>query len=384
VLQISKAGYEKTTRKVRISPDESKQLKVSLKSVEGTVHLMVEPPDAELLVDGRSMGAAPKELRLVAVEQTLEFRKKGYRSFRTRITPQPGFPKQLKIALTGEETPEKAPPDSITTKTGHRLNLIHPGPFIMGSSRREQGRRANETLRSIDLKRLFYLGAREVTNKEFKEFMPLHNSGVFKSHRLNDADQPVVRVTWEEAVRFCNWLSEKESLPPAYIKKGDMLVAVDPLNAGYRLPTEAEWEYCARYVDKQTLLKYPWGQNFPPERSSGNFSDQSAKDLLSNIIEGYNDGYAVAAPPGRFKPNRLDLYDMGGNAAEWCTDYYTLYSHDPERTYVDPGGPREGKHHVIRGSSWQNGSISTLRLTYRGYGNDRREDVGFRVCRYLE
>jgi formylglycine-generating enzyme required for sulfatase activity len=75
---------------------------------------------------------------------------------------------------------------------------------------------------------------------------------------------------------------------------------------------------------------------------------------------------------------------MGGNVAEWCHDYYSIYSYAPAKTYVDPTGPQDGKHRVIRGSSWKNGSISTLRLAYRSYGADKREDVGFRVCRYLK
>jgi formylglycine-generating enzyme required for sulfatase activity len=106
--------------------------------------------------------------------------------------------------------------------------------------------------------------------------------------------------------------------------------------------------------------------------------------LLPNVLEGYNDGYITTAPPATFKSNFLGLYDMGGNVAEWCHDYYSIYSYDPEKIYVDPTGPKNGKHHVIRDSSWKHGSISTLRLAYRSYGDDKREDVGFRVCRYLK
>ena len=384
VVQISRVGYEKATRKINVSSSASKQIDIDLKPREGIVYLMVEPPDAELLVNGESRGHAPEQMRLVAAAHTLEFKKKGYQSHRIQITPRPGYPLQLKVTLKNEQTPRKAPLDTIKTPTGYTLKLIRPEPFSMGSSRREQGRRSNETLRKIILTRPFYMGVTEVTNKAFKAFRARHNSGLFKSYRLNNMDQPVVRVTWEEAASFCNWLSAKASLPPAYIQKGDKLVPVEPLNNGFRLPTEAEWEYVARYIDAHTSLKFPWGETFPPGQPSGNYSDQSAKDLLPTIIEEYNDGYAVTAPPAKFKPNRLGLYDMGGNVAEWCHDYYSIYTYAPERTYKDPAGPGKGKHHVIRGSSWKNGSISTLRLAYRSYDDDKREDVGFRVCRYLE
>ncbi len=383
VVQVSKAGFEKATRKIKIPSSASKQLDIDLKPREGIVHLLVKPSDAELLVNGKSRGRVPEQLRLVATAHTLEFKKKGYQSYRIQITPRPGYPQQLKIVLKNEQTPQKVAPDTITTQTGYQLKLIRPEPFTMGSSRREQGRRSNETLRKIKLTRPFYMGVTEVTNKAFKAFRARHNSGIFKSHRLDNAKQPVVRVTWEEAALFCNWLSAKASLPPAYIQKGDKLVPVEPLNTGYRLPTEAEWEYAARHIDAHTFLKYPWGKTFPPGQPSGNYSDQSAKDLLPTVIEDYNDGYAVAAPPAKFKPNQPGLHDMGGNVAEWCHDYYSIYTYAPEKTYTDPAGPGEGKHHVIRGSSWKSGSISTLRLAYRGYDDDRREDVGFRVCRYL-
>jgi len=384
VVQISKAGYEKTTRNIQVASTASKQLDVKLKPRRGTVRLSVEPPDTELIIDGKSWDVVPKTLNLIAIEHKLEFNKKGFHPHRIRITPQPGFPKQLKVVLKKKGASKETEPLVMTTKTGYRLKLIRPGVYTMGSSRREQGHRSNETLRKVKLTRPFYMGLKEVSNQAFKEFMVQHNSGFFKLQGLNNSAQPAVRVTWEQATRFCNWLSAKASLPPAYVKKGDTLIAVEPLNTGYRLPTEAEWEYCARFTGKQAFLKYPWGNKFPPVQLSGNYADQSAKNLLTNVLEGYNDGRITAAPPAKFKSNTLGLYDMGGNVAEWCHDFYSIYSYDPEKTYVDPTGPKNGKHHVIRGSSWKHGSISTLRLAYRSYGDDKREDVGFRVCKYLK
>jgi len=384
VVRISKPGYEKATRNVNVPSATSIRLDVDLKPREGIIRLWLNPADTELLVNGKSWGAPPKQLQLIAVEHILEFRKKGYHSYRTRITPRPGFPQELKIDLVKESVSKEATSTMITTQTGYRLKLIRPKTYTMGSSRREQGRRSNETLRKVKLTRPFYMGLQEVTNKEFKEFIAGHHSGMFKSEHLNRDDQPVVRITWEQAALFCNWLSAKESLSPVYSKKGEKLIAVEPINSGYRLPTEAEWEYCARFTHTQTSLKYPWGHQFPPKQLSGNYSDQSAKDLLPNVLEGYNDQYAATAPPAKFKPNGLGLYDMGGNVAEWCHDYYSIYSYAPEKTYANPVGPVDGKHHVIRGSGWKHGSIGTLRLAYRSYGNDKREDVGFRVCRYLK
>ena len=82
--------------------------------------------------------------------------------------------------------------------------------------------------------------------------------------------------------------------------------------------------------------------------------------------------------------NPLELYDLGGNAAEWCHDYYSIYPYDSQKVYEDPLGPEEGKHHLIRGSSWRQSSISALRSSYRDYNDGKRLDLGFRVCTVFE
>ena len=165
---------------------------------------------------------------------------------------------------------------------------------------------------------------------------------------------------------------------------GDPVRSRDPIPAGYRLPTEAEWAFSARAAPSQELLKYPWGKTFPPVPRSGNYADASATSLLARTLQGYSDGYTVSTKPASFDPTPQGLYDLGGNVAEWCHDFYDVYDHDPERTLTDPVGPQEGTYHVIRGSSWKDSSISELRLSYRDYGQAGRDDVGFRIARYLD
>jgi formylglycine-generating enzyme required for sulfatase activity len=384
VVQISKTGYDKVSRKIKVSVAGSKTLSLDLKPQKGVINIKIEPPDAQLLVNGKLMGAVPQKLQLVAVEHQLEFRKNGYSSRRIRITPRPGFPQELQIALQKQSAQAAAPAAVVKAQNGYVLKRIQSQTFTMGSSRREQGRRSNETLRKVKFLRPFYMGVNEVTNKEFKAFLDGHNSGSFKQESLNRNDQPVVQITWEQAALFCNWLSAKEKLPPAYVKKGDKIVAVEPLTIGYRLPTEAEWEYCARRSTAQKFLKYSWGNTFPPPAQSGNFADASAKGLLNSYMRTYNDGYPVTAPPSKFKANRWGLYDFGGNVSEWCHDYYSIYPYHANKVYIDPSGPADGKHHVVKGSSWKDAGISALRLAHRDYNNAKRNDLGFRICRYAE
>jgi formylglycine-generating enzyme required for sulfatase activity len=269
----------------------------------------------------------------------------------------------------------------IRARNGYEMKRMAPGAFTMGSSRREQGRRSNETLKQVRLSRPFYMGIREVTNREFREFMPLHASGAFQSQDLNRDDLPVVMVSWEQAALFCNWLSVKESLPPVYIQQGGRVVAADPMGKGYRLPTEAEWEFSAR---QGAAARYPWGDAYPPPAGAGNYADESAKGLIEVTIEGYNDGYATAAPPGKFRPTAAGLLDMGGNVAEWCHDYYAIDPAESEKEQVDPAGPREGSHRVVKGASWTLAGITNLRIAFRDYRAGARHDLGFRVCRYAE
>ena len=384
LLRISKPGYEELSREVSLSPGESKELSLTMTPGKGVVYFKVEPPDALLLINGAPRGTVPKMLELLGVEHGIEVQKEGYESFSTRIMPRPGFPQELTVVLKKSLSSAEKLPEEIQTATGYRLRLIRPSAYTMGSSRREQGRRSNETLRPIVLKRPFYMGIRELTNKEFRAFFPEHDSGSFGGRSLNKEDQPVVRVTWEQAALYCNWLSARESLPPVYVKRGDRLVAAELAGPGYRLPTEAEWEYCARFAANGPFQKYPWGESFPPKPGTANIADISSKDLISDYVEGYNDGYPVSATPGSFKPNALGIHDLAGNVSEWCHDYYSITPQETAKAEEDPTGPGEGEHRITRGSSYKHGSISVLRSAYRDYSNAPREDLGFRVCRYAD
>jgi formylglycine-generating enzyme required for sulfatase activity len=384
-VSLSKAGYAAVTRTLEPVSGQDSSLSVTLEGMLGVVRVATDPPDSEIYVDGTARGTAPQSIELTAVPHRIEVRKAGYATQMNTITPRPGFEQQVLVSLQTEQVARRAALSAqITTQAGQTLVLVtSPGRFEMGASRREPGRRANEAVYEVNLQRAFYIGTKEISNKEFRAFDANHQSGTRDTFSLDDDGQPVVRVSWEDAARFCNWLSDKEGLPHAYSELGTKVFATSPMTTGYRLPTEAEWTWVARYAGHDPL-RYPWGNEMPPTPKAGNFADQSARATVHTVIDGYDDGFPVTAPPGSFAPTSLGLYDLGGNVAEWTHDLYTIEASSGFEVAVDPTGPNIGDQHVIRGSSYLQGEVATLRLTYRDYGSDSRDDLGFRIARYAE
>ncbi|HVF15509.1 MAG TPA: SUMF1/EgtB/PvdO family nonheme iron enzyme, partial [Steroidobacteraceae bacterium] len=383
-LVLSKPGYENATREVRMGAGERRALSVDLSGVFGEVAVRAQPADAQVFVDGKPVGAPNQTLRLVAATHEIEIRKAGFVDFKTSVTPRPGIPQVIETTLlTAEQTRLASTPATIRTKIGQELKLMPIGRFTMGSPRREPGRRANEAQRDVEFKRAFYMGVREVTNAEFRKFKAEHKSSFVGQNSLDLDAQPVVGISWQDAAAFCNWLSQQDGLQPAYKNEGERLVPVTPITNGYRLPTDAEWEWVARRAGPGKFLRYPWGDSLPVARGSGNYADRTANVVLQDVIPDYDDGYIGSAPVGKFPPNALGLYDVGGNVAEWIHDYYAV-SVDAAQMSVDPLGPAQGKPHVVRGASWRQSNVTDLRLSARDFSDSQRNDIGFRLARYVE
>jgi formylglycine-generating enzyme required for sulfatase activity len=170
----------------------------------------------------------------------------------------------------------------------------------------------------------FYMEKFEVTQKEWQDVMG-KNPSQFKGDGL-----PVENVSWEEAVEYCNLRSSKEKLTPCYSGSGDAIKCNFAVN-GYRLPTEAEWEYAAKGGAISKGYKYIGADDI----ESVSWYSENAKNTTH--------------PVGTKKPNELGLYDLGGNVIEWCWDWYADYGSAP---LSDPRGPQAGSNRIYRGGNW--------------------------------
>ena len=383
-LTFFKNGYHSKKTIVRTRPNQERELNLELDPVLASVSVIAEPVDAELYVNGEFRGLANQSIELMAARQQIEIRKAGYVPYTTEFTSRPGLDQMIRVTLKSlEQARQEQIKPVIATAAGQTLKLFYPGAFTMGASRREAGRRPNENLRDIQLERPFYISYREVSNSEYRLFDSEHSSGTVSGVTLDNEAQPVVRVSWHQGALYCNWLSEQEALPPFYqVNEQDEVVGFNPQSSGYRLPSEAEWSWVARTEGSGNTLRYPWGDQLPPPENAGNFADVTARQYLGEIMFDYDDGYFATAPIGSFTPNQREILDMAGNVAEWVHDFYGAVG--SLGVEVDPLGPEDGQFHTIRGSSWAHGSITEIRLSFRDFGIEPRDDIGFRIARYLE
>ena len=246
---------------------------------------------------------------------------------------------------------EEPPAPSTSPVVSDSLTLISGGTFQMGSPAGEPERSSDEVLHSVTVGS-FYMSKTEVSQKDYQAVMG-SNPSETKGDTL-----PVTNITWYDAIQYCNKLSEAESLTPCYIISGTT-VTWDRSANGYRLPTEAEWEYAARagtdtpfnfgdYVHNNDANCYnAYGYN---NDASGNWVNGSDSYLRRTVEV---DSYAA---------NAYGLYNMHGNTAEWVWDWYGEYG---TQTTVDPTGPESGNAKIIRGGGW-NDHPKHIRSAYRG------------------
>jgi formylglycine-generating enzyme required for sulfatase activity len=227
---------------------------------------------------------------------------------------------------------------------------IQGGSFMMGSPVSEAGQFDVEVQHRVTVSS-FYMGKYEVTQEEYAALMGTNPS------YFNGDNLPVERVTWYDAVNYCNARSQNEGLTPAYVVS-DTTVTWNRSANGYRLPTEAEWEYACR---AGTTTPYFSGSSVDGVGWYGDNSESTTHSV------------------GTKQDNGWGLYDMYGNVREWCWDWFGGYE---TAAQTDPMGASSGSDRVVRGGSWGNIGQS-LRSAYRGYSMPSSLDngLGFRLLR---
>ena len=292
------------------------------------------------------------------------------------------FDEESAHRFVGNWSEHLARPAAMPNGVGMRMCLIPPGSFMMGSKPDEA--EVNRKIREgppheVAITRPFYIAAHEVTLEQFRAFV---SASGYSAHRtstssLDGPDEttpepwenalfsqtsshPVTCVSWNDAVAFCEWLSEEEG-------------------KRYRLPTEAEWEYACRAGSQ---LPFAFGYSLWRFRPMANHADVALLNDSSGLKETaapWNDGFAFSAPVGSFEPNAFGLCDMHGNIREWCQDYFdpTYFLEGPSR---DPRGGANGRTRILRGGSW--GSQESYCRSARRFDDrpeTRENRNGFRV-----
>ena len=264
--------------------------------------------------------------------------------------------------------------------SGDSYVLVQGGTFQMGSA---SGGNNDKPIHTVTVSS-FYINKYEVTVDNFRRFIIAtgyetntekdsgtqiltDNKWIEKSdanwknpYFPQTAKDPVTCVSWLDAIEYCNWLSREENLTPCYSGSGNDVSFNFDAN-GYRLPTEAEWEFAAKGGNSSRGYVY------------------SGSSKIGDVSWYSGNSGSKTNLTGTKKPNELGLYDMSGNVWEWCWDWYGRY---PFESYTNPKGPSSGWSRVCRGGSWSGGA-GFCRSTYRGSVNPSNGGVilGLRLVR---
>ena len=330
-IEARKPNHKTVVKKINVIAGKPETFIITPTPIYGVLNIQSEPSGATVYIDNNFYGQTPLSLNSLMIgEHTVVIEKSGFISSTKTITLD-----NNKTLYINEKLPV-----GITNKTftvdgvSFEMIAVEGGTFKMGAQRSyfkgdnyDSDCDDNESpVHQVTLSD-FYIGKYEVTNELW--------TVVWEQGAKHD-NIPVGPVSWIQAVKFCNKLSEKCGRTPYYIIDKKNRVTPDPKSNGFRLPTEAEWEYAARGGNKSKGYKYS-GSNY--------ISDVAKTESHYKLYDGNLD-FIVKTKVGQGKPNELGIYDMSGNVMEWCYDWYGDYSKDDQ---INPMGAKTGGWKVARG-----------------------------------
>ena len=367
ILKIKKYGYVDDIIDIT---KETKELNIALTEDLSEVFISSDPP-SDVFLNDEYIGKTPFTKKIQKIKHKISFKSKGFRTLNESFEPTKDKQNIIKKLLTEKEASLLENKKYSRTSINGEIILFEPGSFLMGSSKKESRRDINEIMRSVKITKHFYISKNLITEEQYSLFK-----------RSSKSNLPINNISWIDAAKFCNWLSSKEGFENFYEIKNDQIISFNMDSKGYRLPTEAEWEYVAKSNTPEKYI-YSWGSDRKITKLVGNIADVSTQGILSNFIDDYDDGYDERSPVGSFRSNQNDINDLTGNLSEWVNDFYSVEFVQQSKVFQDYIGPLAGTSHVIKGSNYYSSTPLQLGLSYRTYGNEPNDLVGFRIARWI-
>jgi formylglycine-generating enzyme required for sulfatase activity len=357
LVRASRDGYAPRERNITVRLGENSEA-LQLTRLEATLTLDVKPSDAIVTVmsDGREQRyERPLQLQTGAV--SIRARAVGYRNWRRDVAlPADGLRVSVVLVRIDAKPGTKFADSMQAGGSGPELVVVGAGRFRMGD---DTG--ASSPAHTVTLSQPFAIGIYEVTRGEYQAFAEATGTRMPAAAHAETPRHPVVDVDWQAAVAYSDWLTAQTG-------------------HGYRLPTEAEWEYVAR---AGATTPYTFGSDAAQLCHYGNVADRSAHQrFMGWSVVDCDDGAVRTAPVGQYRPNAFGVYDVHGNAAEWVLDCWHISYDNAPRDGVAWQVRGQCIDRVVRGGSWGNGA-DAVRVTDRRPASTPGDSRGFRVVREL-
>ncbi|MEM0516542.1 PEGA domain-containing protein [Pseudoalteromonas sp. YIC-827] len=371
-VRYDKPGYYSFNSKVILPPKEQKFYAITLKPEQGKVSVRSNV-EAEVYINGQLRGKTPLTKILPAIGHEIKVSKPGYRTVVKTLTPSAKHASTVDITLLTEFDARRQEGRPLFVSTlGMELQQFKMTPFTLGSPANEVGRQRNEFQVQVDFTRPIWVAKHEVTEAQFHAF----------DKQAPKSQLPVTNISWLAAVQYCNWLSEQEALEPYYRIVNNQFAGINKKARGYRLLSEAEWEWLAKKAKRARATKYVWGDSERVPKEVGNFADASLKGKQAFYLADYQDNHAGKAPVGSYRADKAGLYDLAGNVSEWVFDVSSYVTPDLTRVHKDYLGPGGGGNHIAKGGNYQAGRLQDLRAARKIIADGPSETIGFRIARY--